>query len=340
MQADTTANTTAKTPSASTGSRLRRDTLDAYDVSIAVVIPTFKRPQQLARTLASVAAQVVSQKIAAVVVENHAAGSEGLAVAERMFAERQAQGIAVVEARQGNCNAYNAGFKAALDAFPNLTHIAIIDDDETASPAWLESLFAAAASSGADIIGGPQVPVFDDPVGAALYQSHPVFQPAHGTSGAAGLITSTGNCLIAIGVIRAMQPDWLDERFNFLGGGDTDFFTRCQAKGFGFQWAADAVVHESVPSRRTERSWITARSLRNGLISALIQRKHNPGPIGRMKVIAKSVALLLASPIRSVALWARTGSFYTGSYHMMIAAGRILAEFGYTIEQYREPEKN
>jgi hypothetical protein len=25
---------------------------------------------------------------------------------------------------------------------------------------------------------------------------------------------------------------------------------------------------------------------------------------------------------------------------MMVAAGRILAEFGYTIEQYRNPEKN
>ncbi len=336
MQADTPAMTSP----AAVGSRFQRDVLDAHAVSIAVVIPTFKRPQQLARTLASVAAQVTSQTIAAVVVENHAAGSEGLAVANRMFAEGQAQGFAVVETRQGNCNAYNAGFKAAIDAFPNLTHIAIIDDDEIASPAWLQSLLAAAASTGADIVGGPQVPVFDDPVGAARYQSHPVFQPAHGASGSAGLITSTGNCLIAIGVIRAMQPDWLDERFNFLGGGDTDFFTRCRARGFRFQWAADAVVHETVPSRRTERSWITARSLRNGVISALIQRKHNPGLIGRLKVIAKSLALLLVSPVRSVALWARTGSFYTGSYHMMIAAGRILAEFGYTIEQYREPEKN
>jgi hypothetical protein len=141
-------------------------------------------------------------------------------------------------------------------------------------------------------------------------------------------------------VLKAMKPDWLDERFNFLGGGDTDFFTRCRAKGFRFHWAAEAVVHETVPARRTERSWITARSLRNGLISALIQRKHNPGFAGRMKVIAKTLALLLASPFRSLALWIRTGSFYAGSYHMMIAAGRILAEFGYTIEQYREPEKN
>jgi GT2 family glycosyltransferase len=313
---------------------------DQSSVTVAVVIPTFKRPDHLERTLASVAGQSVHRTIAAVVVENHAAGSEGLAVAQRMFADGRARGIAVVEPRQGNCNAYNAGFAAAIDAFPDLTHVAIIDDDEIAASGWLEALHAAADSSGADIVGGPQVPVFDDPAGAARYSQHPVFQPAHGASGSAGLITSTGNCLMTVQVLQAMRPHWLDERFNFLGGGDTDFFTRCRAKGFRFHWAAEAVVRETVPARRTERSWVTARSLRNGLISALIQRKHNPGLAGRLKVMAKSLALLLASPIRSAILWARTGSFYIGSYHMMIAAGRILAEFGYTIEQYREPEKN
>jgi GT2 family glycosyltransferase len=314
--------------------------LDASRVEIAVVIPTFKRPEHLELTLASVAGQLTSRIVAAVVVENHAAGGEGKAVVDRMFAEKRAKGLAIIEARQGNCNAYNAGFAAALSAFPNLTHIAIIDDDEIAVPLWLDGLLAAAADSGADIVGGPQVPVFDDKAGARRYANHPVFQPAHGESGSAGLITSTGNCLMSVQVLKTMRPDWLDERFNFLGGGDTDFFTRCRDKGFRFHWAAEAVVHETVPARRTERSWITARSLRNGLISALIQRKHNPGVAGRLKVVAKSVALLVASPVRSLALWIRTGSFYAGSYHMMIAAGRILAEFGYTIEQYREPEKN
>jgi GT2 family glycosyltransferase len=315
-------------------------TLDASRVEIAVVIPTFKRPEHLERTLASVAGQLTSRMVAAVVVENHATGCEGRVVADAMFATARANGFVVVEPRQGNCNAYNAGFTAALAAYPNLTHVAIIDDDEVAVPLWLDGLLAAAADSCADIVGGPQVPVFDNAEGAARYASHPVFQPAYGESGSAGLITSTGNCLISVQVLRAMQPDWLDERFNFLGGGDTDFFTRCRDKEFRFHWAAEAVVHETVSARRTERSWITARSLRNGVISALIQRKHNPGFAGHLKVIAKSVVLLAASPFRSLGLWIRTGSFYAGSYHIMIAVGRILAEFGYTIEQYREPEKN
>jgi GT2 family glycosyltransferase len=314
--------------------------LDVRSIEIAVVVPTFKRPEHLEKTLASVAQQQTSKRFAVVVVENHAAGCEGAEMARSMLLRGAVNGICVVEERQGNCNAYNRGFAEAQALFPNLQHVAIIDDDEVAVPVWLEALSKAAVAANADIVGGPQRPVFDDQVGAANYSMHPVFRSAHQTSGSTGLITSTGNCLIASKVLKAMGPPHLDERFNFLGGGDTDFFTRCRQKGFTFAWTEEAAVIETVPTRRTERSWITARSLRNGLISAIIQRKHNPGFMGRVKVILKSLALLAVSPFRSLALWRETGSFYAGTYHMMIACGRLLAEFGYTIEQYRQPEKN
>jgi glycosyltransferase involved in cell wall biosynthesis len=313
--------------------------LDRMAVRVAVVLPTFKRPEHVRLTLASLAAQTIDVPFAVIVIENHAAGMEGARAAADALAADGPRGMVIIEPRQGNCNAYNAGFRRALADFPALTHVAIIDDDEIATPQWLQRLYESAIG-GADIVGGPQVPVFEDGEGARLYAGHPVFRSAHGESGAAGLITSTGNCLISVAALRAIAPDFLDERFNFLGGGDTDFFTRLGSMGFRFHWRQDAAVHESVPPRRTERSWITARSVRNGLISALIQRKHAPGPLGRVKVVAKSLALLAASPFRSLLLAVRTGSLYAGSYHMMVAAGRILAEFGYTIEQYREPEKN
>jgi glycosyltransferase involved in cell wall biosynthesis len=313
--------------------------LDCATVRIAVVLPTFKRPDHVRLTLASLAAQTIGTPFAVVVVENNAAGLEGANAAADVLASGRLAGLVIVEPRQGNCNAYNAGFRAALSVFPALTHVAIIDDDEIAVPEWLERL-ANSAGEGADIVGGPQVPVFLDPEGARRHAMHPVFRSAHGATGSAGMITSTGNCLISADALRVMAPDFLDERFNYLGGGDTDFFTRLRERGFSFRWNQDAVVHETVPARRTERSWITARSIRNGLISALIQRKHMPGPAGRLRIIAKSLALLAASPFRSVLLALRTGSAYAGTYHLLVATGRILAEFGYTIEQYREPEKH
>jgi glycosyltransferase involved in cell wall biosynthesis len=314
--------------------------LDRKAVRVAVLVPTFKRPEQLAQTLASLAAQTTRTPYAVVVVENNAAGCEGARAAAASFAAGEVAGIAIVEPRQGNCNAYNTGFRRALAEFPDLSFVAIIDDDETADPVWLEMLEDSARTSGADIVGGPHLPIFQDRDGERRYGRHPVFWASHRATGAVNLLTSTGNCLIGAHVLRRMEPHLLDERFNFLGGGDTDFFTRCRAEGFTFHWREEALVREIVPSRRTERSWIAARSIRNGIISTIVQRRQMPGILGRLKVFAKSVALLGASPFRSAAFAVRTGSAFVGSYHMMVAAGRILAEFGYTIEQYRNPEKN
>jgi glycosyltransferase involved in cell wall biosynthesis len=307
---------------------------------VVVVLPTYRRPEQVVKTLDSLASQQQAPPFAVVVVENDAQRREGFQAATHRLARGDLSGVAVVEERQGNCNAYNRGFAEAEARFPHATHVAIIDDDEIATPTWLHHLVKQALEAKVDIIGGPHRPIFEDKEGERRYGRHPVFHPPNRSSGATTGITSTGNCLIGMHVLRAMGPPHLDERYNFLGGGDTDFFTRCSERGFTFYWAAEAAVDEIVPARRTRRDWITARSIRNGLISTIIQRKQTPGFAGRVKVIAKSLALLAVSPFRSAMLALKTGSLYIGSYHILIAVGRLLAEFGYTIEQYRAPEKN
>jgi hypothetical protein len=57
-------------------------------------------------------------------------------------------------------------------------------------------------------------------------------------------------------------------------------------------------------------------------------------------VLLKSFALLAASPVRAIGKWSETGSLATGIYPVYVALGRVLAEFGYANEQYRQPEKN
>jgi hypothetical protein len=137
-----------------------------------------------------------------------------------------------------------------------------------------------------------------------------------------------------------MGYPYLDEAFDYKGGGDTDFFTRARARGISFHWAQGALMTEAMPARRTEFSWIQARALRNGMISALIAHKADPSAIGRIKTVLKSLALLGASPVRGLADLVRTGSPLVGLYHAQVALGRIGAEFGLNIEQYRTPEKN
>ena len=47
-------------------------TVAEQDVAIAVVLPTFKRPEQLVDTLTSLAEQTINTTFAVIVVENHA----------------------------------------------------------------------------------------------------------------------------------------------------------------------------------------------------------------------------------------------------------------------------
>ena len=272
-------------------------------------------------------------------MDNDAEGLAGTRAAAEWLSGARLKGIVIVAHQRGNCHAYNAGWETALKEFPRLTHIAVIDDDEIAGPDWLSGLMKTAQKTGADLVGGPQIPVFAD---KALdgWRRHPVFTPHYRESGLVPILYSSGNVLISRPVLDMMPRPFLDPAFNFIGGGDSDFYRRAKARGFAFGWSAEAAVMETLPSRRAEFSWLNARSLRNGAISAILEKRQWPGIPGRVRTLAKSLALLAASPLRGLRLGFQTGSAVIGLYHIQVAVGRLMAEFGLVNEQYRNPESN
>jgi GT2 family glycosyltransferase len=308
-------------------------------VKLAITLPTFRRPDHLIATLNSLEAQGRGDDTAVIVMDNDADALEGAKSAAEWLKSSRLKGLVIAAHQRGNCHAYNAGWQTALAEFPNLAHIAVIDDDELAAPGWLEGLLQTAERTGADLTGGPQAPVFADPALDSL-RRHPVFKPHYASSGPVPILYSSGNVLISRRVLDAMPRPFLDPAFNFIGGGDSDFYRRAKAKGFSFAWCAEAAVLETLPSRRAEFSWINARSLRNGAISAIIEKRQQPGLAGRLRILAKSLALLAASPLRGVRLAMATGSVMIGLYHLQVAMGRLMAEFGFVNEQYRNPESN
>jgi len=318
----------------------RSAALAAETVEAVVTLPTFKRPEQVLETLASLKAQKTGRRFAVIVMENEAEARAGATAALPLFERDEISGMVIVAHERGNCSAYNAGWQTALQHFPNFKHLLVIDDDEIADPDWLERMCKAAETLGADIVGGPQVPVFADPA-HAKWAEHPVFAPPYRETGRVPALYSSGNLLVGRNVLTAMGPPFLDLKFNFMGGGDSDFLSRSAQRGFVLGWCAEAKVHETVPARRVEADWIRARSLRNGVISTLVEKKKRAGtPFAGTKVFLKSLALLAASPFRGVIRLAQTGSPGTALYPVHVALGRVLAEFGYANEQYRQPEKN
>ncbi|KQT70067.1 MULTISPECIES: glycosyltransferase family 2 protein [unclassified Aureimonas] len=306
---------------------------------VVVTLPTFRRPEHLLKTLESLAAQTLAEPVAIVVMENDAERREGLRAAEPLFRSGRLRGLVLVAHDRGNCFAYNAGWETALAEFPAMEHLLVIDDDEIAVPDWTRSLVGLADATKADIVGGPVLPTFPLERGARL-KRHPVFTPPYDTSGPVPILYGSGNVLIRRRVLETMARPYLDPAFNFIGGGDADFFARCRRQGFSFAWSQEAMIAETTPARRMEFSWLQQRGLREGALSTIIERRGAKNPAARAKTLLKSGALLALAPLRSARLALRTRSLVIGLYPMNVAIGRFLGEFGLVHEQYRRPEQN
>src|SRR3977135_15307 len=129
-------------------------------IEIVVCIPCFRRPQHLRLTLQSLANQRTDRRFAVVIVENDALACGSVPVASEFLTSCKFSALCVGEPRQGNCHAINAAFETALAMFPAAAQFLMIDDDEIASPDWLELMMRAAEDSGAGRAGGPGFPKF------------------------------------------------------------------------------------------------------------------------------------------------------------------------------------
>jgi GT2 family glycosyltransferase len=302
-------------------------------IEIVVCIPSFRRPQHLRLTLESLAAQRTSRRFAVVIVENDVAKCGSVPVAAEFLASGKLPGFCVVEPRQGNCHAINAAFESALATFPAASSLLMIDDDEIASKDWLESMVHAAETTGTDIVGGPVFPDFDDDMKHGLHR-HPAFRPGYDASGPVPVIYGCGNCLIRRPVFARLGEPAFDLRFNFLGGGDYDFFIRCRHAGFRFHWAAEAVIVETVPKSRTNIGWIARRSLRIGAINYHVQRKAARTVWSRTILIARMLAILPLSLLRAGRLVLIERKPVVAMHPMAVAVGSWLAAAGFEPKPY------
>jgi len=303
-------------------------------IQIVVCIPCFRRPRHLRLTLESLAGQRTNRDFAVVIVENDAAACGSVPVAAEFLASDKLRGLCIVEPRQGNCHAINAAFETALATFPAATSFLMIDDDEIASEGWLERMLRAAEASGADVVGGPVLQNFDNGLKRGL-ERHPAFRPAYDKSGLVPVIYGCGNCLITRPVFARLANPTFDLRFNFLGGGDVDFFVRCRKAGMRFYWAEEAVITETVPSSRTSPGWLALRALRIGAINYHVQRKLARSPWSRMKLFAKMLALLPQSLFLAGRLFFAEHRALIALHPVIVALGSALAAVGIEPQPYK-----
>ncbi len=123
---------------------------------VVVAVATFRRPIWLGHLLDSLAEQRLTthpETTVEVVVADNDSGASARPVVEARMETFPWRLRYVVEEERGISRARNRSVQAALESSPD--YFAFIDDDETASPGWLDAFIAAAARSPGSVLIGP-----------------------------------------------------------------------------------------------------------------------------------------------------------------------------------------
>ena len=301
---------------------------------IAICVATYQRPVLLRALLESLEGQVFPKNpeldVFLVVVDNDA--QEGARkVVEEVGETFPLRIVYDVEPRRGIPHARNCAVRRALAEGADF--VAFIDDDEVASPTWLDELVTVQQRSGADVVSGPSLPRYAEGVPEWVAAGRFFHYPRYNT-GTRIHIAATNNVLIARRLL-ADQREPFNPAFGLSGMDDSHFFMRVRNAGARLVWADEALVEEFIPASKAHVGWILQRAYRigNGYVFCVrdlhpAYRWFIPRVMGAMARILFGALLLPLSVLRGrTAAVSRLRTIANG-------AGSIMGLLGVRFEEY------
>ena len=216
---------------------------------VTIVIPTYRRPQDLARLLASIHDDLGARDDVAIVVADNdrERSAEATVTAFRTTTDRAVTYTVAEEA--GVSNARNAGMAHVHSRF-----ILFLDDDMEVVDPYLSPLLATAQDLKTAITFAPAIAAL--PPGAEDWDRWlaPLFsRTVDGPTRVMKKTLGTGGCLIDQRGLTLPDPVF-DPSLNEVGGEDDAFFAALIDQGGTVGWCAEAKAWEHVqPHRATER---------------------------------------------------------------------------------------
>jgi len=244
-------------------------------IDTTIVIPSYRRPAELERAIASVLAQRgVDAPFEILVVDNDPDGSAA-PVVER-FARTSAVPVRrVAETRPGISHARNTGVAEAAGR-----RLAFLDDDEVVGPDWLARLCQALDRFAADAVVGPVLPRFPDGVEIDAFRRRAYTRDARVPTGTRLLRWNIGNSLFDKARCF-VEPEPFLPRLGRTGGEDTVFLRQMTRRGRTMVWCAEAVAWESVPTDRLEPRYLLRRAFRGAQTTTFVCTTVQPRELGR-----------------------------------------------------------
>lgn len=257
--------------------------------TLSLIVPTYRRPADLLRCLASVQEQRL-ESFELIVVDNAADPGVAESVAEFNRGAR-IPATYVPEPQLGLHNARHAGVRAARGDV-----LVFTDDDATFDPDWLGA-FARAFDLHPEMAaaGGPARPVWDVPPPEwvpAYMRTHPdmfpilsLLEPYHEFR-----LTADG---YFFGVNMAIRREVLLEVGGFnpdsfgsawLGDGETGLNRKLWQRGLLVGYVPEAVVYHHVPAERLTLDYFRRREANDGACD-IYARFHDSGVPGKAELV-------------------------------------------------------
>ena len=234
-------------------------------IETTVVIPSYRRPDDLARAIDSVLAQRgVASSYEILVVDNDPDSS-----AAPVAAAKATQGDVPVryvhETRPGISHARNTGVAEAAGRY-----LAFLDDDEEAEPDWLVRFLDTLQRFGADAAVGPVLPRFPaDAEAIDDYRRRVYTRDARVPTGTPLLRWNIGNSIFDKARCFVTPEPFLP-RLGRTGGEDTVFLRQLTRRGGTMVWCGEAVAWESVPADRLAADYLLRRAFRGAQTTTFV----------------------------------------------------------------------
>jgi glycosyltransferase involved in cell wall biosynthesis len=196
---------------------------------LSVVLPTYNRPDSLARCLRSLASQSADPSLWELVVVNDG----GVDVNETVHANDPGVPVAIVN--QGNTGPAGARNRGVENANGRL--VAFIDDDCLAEPEWIEKMMAAAAPG--ELIGGKVTNLLSGNVCSEASQTliDHLYESFEGTGDM--FFTSNNICMHSDDFRRL---GGFDSSFRTSAGEDREFCVRAAQAGIRLRHVPDVRI--------------------------------------------------------------------------------------------------
>jgi hypothetical protein len=296
---------------------------------IVIGIPTYRRPEQLAKLLGTLLPELQGRRAQIVIADNDC-GVDAPAVAEK-FRSSWPETRCISVRERGIAQVRNALVAEANRADPDWNWLIMLDDDGWVTPGWLVTLLDAAIKHDADFIAGRVDGCV--PQDSSWLARNSLYASRGGQpTGLARTLKGAQNLAIARKALKLVPQPMFRNEYGASGGEDYDLFRRAALARARMVWCDEAVVVEPTPEARLTRASLLHRYSSTGVYMATIDRTYD----GLRPVALTAVKGFVGACLRTALAALTLQRDKCARYVLLVAhfSGRLSALMGVTTSRY------